>query len=199
VRDQWYGDKRDLVKWGVLLSLASDYGADRILQIGYFRPTVWPPLQIDGQERPVPESVLQHFRDMRAVTALTIKPRIEVVTTPFGDRRKYGDVVREAIVRRSTGETCVVFLDPDTGLEPRKAGLEHVLESELSEIWQHMIPGDVLVFYQHQTNRKAAPWIHEKREQFEKALGLSPSTAKVATGTAIASDVAIFYVCKEAV
>jgi hypothetical protein len=68
-----------------------------------------------------------------------------------------------------------------------------VLDSELTEIWQHMLPGDVLVFYQHQTNRNATPWIQPKREQFEKALGLSPGVAKMATGTVIARDVAFFY------
>jgi hypothetical protein len=199
MRDQWYGDKRDLVKWGVLLSLAADHDADRILQVGYFRPSVWPPLQINGQERAVPEAVLRHFRDVRSVTALTTTPRIEVVGAPFVDRRKYADAVLGALAQRSTGETCVVFLDPDTGLAPRNGGLVHVLDSELSEIWQHMPLRDVLVFYQHQTNRNATPWIQPKREQFERALGLPIGTAKVATGTAIANDVAFFYVCKGAV
>jgi hypothetical protein len=26
MRDEWYGDKRDLVKWGVLLHLAKQHG-----------------------------------------------------------------------------------------------------------------------------------------------------------------------------
>jgi hypothetical protein len=198
MRDQWYGDKRDLVKWGVLLTLARDHAADRILQVTYFRPSEWPPLEIDGQERPVPEAVLRHFRDIRNVKTLSAGPRIEVVETPFVDRQKYSEVILEAIAQRPADETLVVFLDPDTGLAPRTADFKHVLDFELSEIWQHMVPGDVLVFYQHQTNRNATPWIEPKREQFEKALGLSPGTAKVATGLAIANDVAFFYSCKRA-
>jgi hypothetical protein len=196
MRDRWYGDNRDLVKWGVLLSVAKDHAVDRILQVAYLRASVWSLLTIDGQERPLPEAVLRHFRDIRNVKALSAGIRIEVVDTPFVDRHQYREVVLEAIAHRDLGESCVVFLDPDTGLTPRTAGFQHVLDSELNEIWQHMIPGDVLVLYQHQTNRNATPWIQPKREQFETALGLSPGTAQVATGGGIANDVAFFYSCK---
>ena len=51
----------------------------------------------------------------------------------------------------------IIFLDPDTGLELERASLKHVLESELGEIWEQMAPGDVLVFYQHRTNRTGEP------------------------------------------
>jgi len=197
MRDKWYGDNRDLVKWGVLLNLATDYDAARILQVTYFRPSEWAPVNIDGRERPIPEGVLRHFRDVRNIKGLSSGPRIEVLDAPFVDRRRYTEAVLEAIARRQHGEACVVFLDPDTGLAPRTASFEHVLDSEVREIWQHISAGDVLVFYQHQTNRNATPWIESKREQFEKALGLLSGTAKVASGMAIARDVAFFY-CRKA-
>jgi hypothetical protein len=66
-----------------------------------------------------------------------------------------------------------VFLNPDTGLEPEKPSFEHVLESEFSVIWRALDTGDVLVFYQHQTNRNGQPWIHPKKLQFESAIGLA--------------------------
>jgi len=163
VRDQWYGDNRDLVKWGVLLNLARDHAADRILQIAYFRPSEWARLEIDGRDSPMPEPVLRHFRDVRNIKNLSKNLRIEVVETPFVNRQEYSQAVLQAIARRHGAEACVVFLDPDTGLEPRKPNFKHVLDSELTEIWEHMPAGDVLVFYQHQTNRKGAPWIEPKR------------------------------------
>ena len=193
MRDQWYGDQRDLVKWGVLLNLAKDHAAQRILQVTYYRPSEWKPVEIDGQERPIPEAVLRHLRDVRNIGDLSDRPRIEVLETPFVDRRTYRETVLRAIARRHEADTCVVFLDPDTGLAPRTAGFKHVLDSEVSEIWQHMVPGDVLVVYQHQPNRNSTPWIAPKREQFERALELPHGTAKVATGRAIARDVAFFY------
>jgi len=39
MRDKWYADNRDLVKWGVLLTLAERHAAKHILQVLYYRPT----------------------------------------------------------------------------------------------------------------------------------------------------------------
>jgi hypothetical protein len=84
-------------------------------------------------------------------------------------------------------------LDPDTGLEPERPSLKHVLESELGEIWEQMAPGDVLVFYQHRTNRSGEPWVDAKRTQFENALGLKRRAAKVAGLENLAGDIVLFY------
>jgi len=89
-----------------------------------------------------------------------------------------------------------VFLDPDTGLEPSKPDFKHTVESELAGIWSRMQKGDVLVFYQHRTNRNGTPWIKPKLSQFERALGLPPGMTKLARGPALASDVVFFYVQK---
>jgi len=37
MRNRWYSDKRDLVKWSILIHLARMTAATRILQIAYFR------------------------------------------------------------------------------------------------------------------------------------------------------------------
>jgi hypothetical protein len=198
VKDQWYADNRDLVKWGVLLNLARHHAAARILQVAYYRPSKWGLLEIDGEKCPIPDAVLRHFRDVRKIKELSADPRIEVVEAKFADRGQYTEAVLRAIASRPNGEACVVFLDPDTGLAPRRPLLKHALESELTDIWHHMSVGDVLVFYQHQTNRNGEPWIKLKLEQFERALGLPLGMAKVAVGTAIARDVALFYCCKDA-
>src|SRR6266536_621792 len=99
MRDQWYGDNRDLVKWGVLMTLAGDHAAQRILQVAYFRPGEWALLDIDGLQRPIPDAVLRHFRDVRSISGLSDGPRIEVLEAPFVDRRKYIEAVLEAISR----------------------------------------------------------------------------------------------------
>jgi len=49
VRDLYYADNRDLVKWGVLVELGARHGARHILQVLYYRPTEWPNLEIDGE------------------------------------------------------------------------------------------------------------------------------------------------------
>lgn len=89
MKDQWYGDKRDLVKWGVLLRLAHLYGASRILQVAYYGESAWGWLEIDGQPKPMDEVVIDHFRNIRNIRKLTAQLRIDVITSPFSDRQRY--------------------------------------------------------------------------------------------------------------
>jgi hypothetical protein len=195
MRDQWCADNRDLVKWGVLVELAARYGARHILQVLYYRPTLWPGLEIDGQQVGLPDTVRSHFREATAICKMRCSATIEVIQDPFVDRTAYLKVIRERI-RSRRGLPGIVFLDPDTGLEPGFPGPEHVLESELAAIWSDMPVGDLLVFYQHQTNRNGDPWIKPKKAQFERALGLDPGSGHLARAPKIASDVVFFFAQK---
>ncbi len=38
MRDKFYGDNRDIVKWGVLPELSERYKCAEILQVLYYRP-----------------------------------------------------------------------------------------------------------------------------------------------------------------
>jgi hypothetical protein len=195
MRNQWYADNRDLVKWSVLVRLAERYAAQHILQVLYYRPTDWAQLDLDGQQVALPESVVRHFRQASAVSTIDAPAPIEVVTDTFADRGEYHRIVLDRI-RSRIRSPGIVFLDPDTGLEPRAPSLEHVLNSELTELWKELQAGDLLVFYQHQTNRNGQPWVGPKREQFELALGIPAGAAKVAWAEKIARDVAFFYAQK---
>jgi hypothetical protein len=88
---------------------------------------------------------------------------------------------------------CIVFLDPDTGLEPRNPKFEHVLEKEAKAVFDALKSDDVFVFYQHQTNRNGSPWIEEKRKQLAGALEIPQKEVKIASGQKIAHDVVFYY------
>ena len=195
MRDEWYSDKRDLVKWAVLMQLAQMYEATSILQVAYYRPTAWKdkPIEIDGRAYPVPPEVLGHFRNINNIGAIRPPPQLKVLDALFSDRDAYPECVLTAI--RTLPERAIIFLDPDTGLEPPKsrADLKHVLETELCEIWHALRRGDLLVLYQHQTNMAGRPWVEEKQTQFETAIGLEPGGSKLAQGREIARDVAFFF------
>jgi hypothetical protein len=191
MRDKWYSDNRDLVKWGVLLQLAELYNTATILQVAYYRPTPWDGIEIDGRAYPLPLEVVNHFRNIKNIA--TLRPNVMVLDAPCHDRAQYLQCILMAI-QKLPKEPAIVFLDPDIGLEPRgKAGLEHVLETELREIWHALRSGDLLAFYQHQTNMAGRPWVKEKQTQFEKAIGLEPGVSKLACGKEIARDVAFFF------
>ena len=193
MRELYFADNRDLVKWGVLLHLARELGSGSILQVAYLRDTEWETLEIDGAEVPIAASVLSHFRDLTGVSRMTATPRIEVLDAPFVDRGSYLELILQALATRRDGESQIVFLDPDTGLEPAaRPGPKHVLESELRRIWDALRQEDVLVLYQHQTNYAGLPWIEVKRIQFETTLGVPHGDAKVAR-SAMAHDVAFLY------
>jgi len=195
MKDEWYGDNRDLVKWGALLELARRFDASCIMQVLYRRPSEWGQLEIDGERVQLPVAVLQHFRNPANISAIQAGTQIAVVTDPFENREKYLQTVLKRL-KGDGGKPRIVFLDPDTGLESRKPGPAHVLESELAAIWREMDPDDVLVLYQHQTNRNGTPWIASKKAQFETALGLKPGGAKLVSAPNIARDVALFFVRK---
>ena len=89
MKDQYYGDHRDLVKWGALLHLAQVYGLQRIIQVAYWRNTEWAPIEIDGTEYPLPEPVIHHFRSVRNIVSLTGDPAIQVLDSTFSDCDDY--------------------------------------------------------------------------------------------------------------
>jgi len=194
VRDQWYGDKRDLIKWGVLLHLAEDYGAERILQLAFYRPSKFGRIEIDGQKRDLPAEVISHFRDLRTITGISSHPRVTVFDVEFKDRDEY---LQSALtfLGAFASERCIVFLDPDTGLEPQKPSFEHVRDEEAKDIWDAMKSGDIFVFYQHQTNRRGQDWVKPKKSQLAAALG-GVGEIKKAEAPEIAKDVVFYYIQK---
>jgi len=197
MKERWYGDDRDLVKWGVLLHLSDIYSVKRILQVAYFRTNEWCRLEIDGQEKSIPESVTSHFKNLNNIENLSSILQIKVLDSLFENRDEYKRKIAEAI---RGPHPCIIFLDPDTGLQPSNSSpkLEHVLASELKYIWGEIPVGDLLVLYQHRTNRNRQDWIEPKRKQFEMALGLPCGGAKVANELPKnMSDVAFYYCRKE--
>ncbi len=192
MRDKWYSDNRDLVKWGVLLQLAELYDIATILQAAYYRSDPWDEksIEIDGRAYPLPLEVVNHFRNIKNITTLKSTAHVIVLDAPCHDRAQYLQRILMAIQKLPKGP-AIVFLDPDTGLEPNKPGLEHVREKELRDIWHALRDGDLLVFYQHRNRSRS--WVEEKQAQFEKAIGLERGGSNLAQGKEIAHDVAFFF------
>ena len=196
MRNKWYSDNRDLIKWSVLLLLARRADADRIIQFAFLNPSDFGQIEIDGEPHEIPSEVLTHFRNLRNVTRLSSHPRISVFDCAFRNRDSY---LRAALnyVASFSQERCVVFLDPDTGLEPNGGGdTKHVLENEVLAFWDALPHGTIFVFYQHETNKAGKPWIEDKRTQLANAIGVPIETIGVASGPKIAKDVVFFYASK---
>jgi hypothetical protein len=201
MQDEWYGDKRDLIKWATLLEVARLFNCEHLLLVLYYTPTIWKRIQIDGQDFEIPNPVIKHFRDCLSVRTMECNLNITALDRAFDNadhaRRDYTRAVVEAIHARVNGPG-IVFLDPDTGLEPPtgKFGATHVRESEVSDIWSSLKRGDVLVLYQHETNRKGEDFIGPKRSQLANAIDVEIGRVKYAHAPEIAKDVAYLFAAK---
>lgn len=187
----WYGDRRDRVKWGALIYLAEIRAIPQIVQVAYYRRGPAPVLKTQQGEVPLPLVVWNHFSNLQHIQQLgkDSGKTIHVLDNEFvpSQRSAYvGSVVHRL---RTLGSPKIVFLDPDTGIEPGTAGPEHVTKTDAEKIWFALVAGDVLVIYQH-ANRTAS-WQRESARTMSSACG--GAAVNVIDGKSVASDVAMLY------
>jgi hypothetical protein len=196
MQDRYYADHRDLIKWSVLIRLAEQYRLSRIIQIAYLRPSAFHMIDIAGQQTELHPQVRAHFRNIHNIAALHTDISISVFDRVFDDRITYHEAVSQYLAEFGT-ECRLVFLDPDTGLEPaRKPDLKHVLDVEALAIWSQLKTNEVFALYQHQTNKVGKPWIDEKRTQLENAIKVGKGAVLVGQSPPIAKDVVIYFAMK---
>jgi hypothetical protein len=195
MRDKWYADKRDLVKWGGIMHLLNDknLGIKKVIQIAYYRNDSWPPLNFNGNNIPIPEKVLKYFRDINLIKKLD--PRIKVFDQKFEHKNRQGYTDDLCKRLKKIQEKKIVFLDPDTGLEPKKCKAENVKHREVKQIFDSLEPGDFLVFYQHKF--RSSKWNKIRLSELAEACGLSRSKIKTWNANEIANDVIFFFAEKE--
>lgn len=193
MNDMWYADKRDLVKWGTLVHLASRESLQLIVQVPFLRtPSQDCRLRVsrEGQPEAVAE-VWEFFRNVHAITALgsRIGRRIVVLGDSFcpDNRSAYRGGIAKAI--QGFTEPKAVLLDPDTGLaRERRATAKHATHEDVQAIWRILNPGDWLVLYQHAP--RAKEWQEPARDSFRQACGAQ--AVVMFTAEQIAVDVALF-------
>jgi hypothetical protein len=82
----------------------------------------------------IPKEIINHFRRIKNIETLKLEVSVHVFDTVLDDRKVY---LSESLkfIKRFQDSNAVVFLDPDTGLEAKRHGLQHVLESEAKIIY----------------------------------------------------------------
>jgi hypothetical protein len=193
VRDCWYGDERDLVKWASLVHLAQNSRSDTILQVAFYRPQdEFPKLFLNNEGVPFPAAVYSHFRNLDHIKALEVTSvaglRIEVFKDRFDGSHEYFAGLAKKI-QQLHPRRLIVFLDPDTGIAPKRTGHKHVGYSELKDVFSELSIGDWLAFYQHRPRRKE--WVSERRKEFADTLLLPPQQVTTFSSP-LATDVVLF-------
>jgi len=187
----WYGDRRDRVKWGALLYLAKTRGIPRILQVAYYRDGTDRSLETTEGRVPLPEGVWEHFSSLRQIKRLgrATGTKIIVLDEPF-DPLKRDDYTASVVRRiRAVKSPKIVFLDPDTGIEPASARPEHVAKVDLVSIWAALSKDDILAAYQHAGHTRI--WRTLRARKMSEACGGVP--VHFITGTGMAADVAMLW------
>lgn len=191
MKDKWYGDNRDLIKGSVLTYLCDKFEAHKIIQIAYYKESDFSSISIDKESIKVSQEVKDHFRNILNAVHIESKERIVIFNEPFVDRPSYLKAAI-AFIKSFSSKLCIVFLDPDTGLEPQNFGYQHILNDEVNTLWKSLRNGSVLVLYQHRTSLSNKDWKELKREQLARSLQIDLNRIKVASSE-IAKDMVLFY------
>lgn len=191
----WYGDRRDRVKWGALVHWAKKSKLCSIVQVAFFRETLTARLQLQGGEEDIHPVVWDHFSDLQRATSMApeIGIAISVLDRPFNPGQR-SDYINEIIadIAAIKVKPRLIFLDPDTGIEPLRLQTEHVAIADIEQIWGSLDPGEWLAVYQQFDRRPK--WLDRKGAQLRAAC--RPGRLEVITGTRIAADVAMFGIGK---
>ncbi len=196
MRDNWYGDNRDIVKWSALIQLARQTRARTVVQVAFYRPAApYPMLSMQATDGdtpvPIPEEVLSHLRKLKCIKGLAcdgiqIKPLLVPWTE---DRQAY---IAEVIANLKSFQQrpLVALLDPDTGIGPDTVNLKHVAKAEIRQVYESLRRDDTLVVYQHAWRQ--AEWLDSAKERFASAIGVTTRDIITVSCLELASDVALF-------
>jgi len=199
MREDWFGDKHDLIKWTVLTHIAEREKLKTIVQIPYSSSESSSSRQnvsFADERVPinVPDSVWRFFRNLHSVESFKTESgtTISVLKAPFrhADRASYSKEIGSYL------KTCVrpalVFLDPDTGIAPSKPTATHVTNEDIGNTWSDLQSGEWLVVYQHPQRKEKSIWEDIARKKMEACC--PGGTVKIATST---SDSAIFLYARK--
>jgi hypothetical protein len=182
MRNEFYGDRKDVWKWSVVLTVA-----------GKQKPIVYVPMLTanDGNLFGVVENahpdVVAFFEAERKLfqssprnvgRIVNLLPgRIRIIGRDFRNacRSKHFQDVASELGRHS--EPVVLLVDPDNGLACTKPGKQHIADSELRLLWESLSTGSTLLLFQVSGGRKK-DWLNDRMQAFAEALSIGSSAVQ---------------------
>jgi len=146
MRLRWVGDSRDYVKWDCVLENAK---GRFVFYVPMLRRSVDPECKHS--------EVQMHFDQRKDLKQFAELFRGDFSVLEFQDREYskrdaegYFRLVIEELRRLQRSHHVLVFIDPDTGIEPESgAKNEHLRNEDLRSVWKALNSGDKLIVYQH--------------------------------------------------
>jgi hypothetical protein len=146
MRLRWVGDSRDYVKWDCVFGNVSERF---VFYVPMLRSLVDPTCKH--------REVQSHFDQRKNLNQFGELFQSRFSVFDFQGREYSGtaadeyfqSVVRE-LQKHQQLQKVLVFIDPDTGIEPQGgANNEHLRTEDLLSLWGALRPGDRLIVYQH--------------------------------------------------
>jgi len=180
MRHEFYGDRKDVWKWSVILDLA--YPDKRVLYVVMLRPNR---NEGHGLDRTPADGARPEVGKFFETERLRIEageernisrvrrlyPNMQVLLNDYEHRNRaqyFQQAARE--LKSRSCSNYVVFLDPDNGIAGKRPKGEHVCPEQVGELWSEMKAGDTLVVYQHQFRDRE--WVAKRRECLARELSV---------------------------
>jgi hypothetical protein len=186
MKNQFFGDTRDLFKFDLIEHVMK--GLDELKCFAYI-PMLTPdgePKSIkpgtknkdlvaffnEGRKRDI-HDIQKHFKQ-RGITAKIHGEKGVYFKNDKESRRKYFDQINDDWLVNS-----LVFLDPDTGIEPKNPQKKHVLFSEIEQIYKRMSKNSAMMIFQFKPQGENIEETREtkSREIKDKVTGERPMCA----------------------
>ena len=172
MRDGWYSDDRDLLKWATLTHLADREQLRSVVQVAMFRPSKRMTIETASGPIGIPDLVWSHFRDIRGISPLgeAAGLKISIIDAPFAAQNRVAYFTYVAKALRDMPDAKAVLLDPDTGFEPQNPNSKHVTAADVRTTWDALAEQDWLLLYQHRWHQ--TQWKEDAKAKFASACGV---------------------------
>jgi hypothetical protein len=170
MRLRWVGDARDYVKW------------DCVFEHSNGRYVFYVPMlrqKVDSRCRhPEVQCHFDQRKNLRQFSDL-FPGRFDVFEYSEQDYSKalaeeYFGLVRKRMAELQNEHKVLVFLDPDTGIEPEGGGKdEHLRMKDLGFLFGSLKSGDKLIVYQHASRTRV--WKENLLMRAGQRLGIEPT------------------------
>jgi len=157
MRKQWFGDSRDYAKWNFLYSEASQ---DLVLcYIAMSRPD-----ELATHIHPEVKAFFERYKDLALVGELFPNRFYPFLRSYEQTQRdSYFTEASDLIKSAQSQGAVVIFIDPDTGIEPhRSANSRHLRLNDLKFMASLLRAPDKLIVYQHAWRKPS--WIDDSVE-----------------------------------
>lgn len=118
---------------------------------------------IEKDDRDI-RNIVKYFKGNLGHTEFTVYKAREYF--PHGDRRAYFHGIGDKLLHNA-----LIFIDPDNGLEVERPNEKHLLHCEVKELYGRMDADSILMIYQHFPREDHIKYLKRRSDELKKITG----------------------------